>query len=79
MRLGVAELDPTKGNEQARRRPVLDLSQDVYERSGIVIAVAITSQEARARLPLTIELTSLKMTKRSWVKINRVRTLLVFR
>lgn len=44
-----AELDPTKGNEQAGRRPVLVLSQDVFnKRSGTVIAVAITSSEPKA-------------------------------
>lgn len=44
-----ANLDPTLGNEQAGLRPVLILSQDVFnERSGTVIAVALTSQEQRA-------------------------------
>ena len=66
-----AELDPTKGNEQAGRRPVLILSQDVFnERSGTVIAAAITSQEPRRTFPLTIELTS-PVPKRSWVKISQ--------
>jgi mRNA interferase MazF len=75
-----AELDPTKRNEQAGRRPVLVLSQDVFnERSGTVIAVAITSNEPKAHFPLTLELTSPKMPKRSWVKISQVRTLSVLR
>jgi mRNA interferase MazF len=75
-----AELDPTRGNEQAGRRPVLVLSEDVFnERSGTVIAAAITSQEPKAHFPLTIELTSPKMPKRSWVKISQVRTLSVLR
>lgn len=75
-----AELDPTKGNEQAGRRPVLVLSQDVFnERSGTVIAVAITSNEPKAHFPLTLELTHTKMPKRSWVKISQVRTLSVLR
>jgi mRNA interferase MazF len=75
-----AELDPTKGNEQAGRRPVLVLSQDVFNhRSGTVIAAAVTSQEPKAHFPLTIELTSPKMPKRSWVKISQIRTLSVLR
>lgn len=75
-----AELDPTTGNEQSGRRPVLILSEDVFnERSGTVIAAAITSREPRARFPLTLELTSPKMPKRSWVKISQVRTLSVLR
>jgi mRNA interferase MazF len=75
-----AELDPTKENEQAGRRPVLVLSQDVFnERSGTVIAVAITSNEPKAHFPLTLELISPKMPKRSWVKISQVHTLSVLR
>jgi mRNA interferase MazF len=75
-----AELDPTKGNEQSGRRPVMVLSEDVFnDRSGTVIAAAITSREPRAKYPLTLELTSPKMPKRSWVKISQVRTLSILR
>lgn len=71
-----ADLDPTKGHEQAGQRPVLVLSQDVFnERSGVVIAMALTSQPQRAGFPLTCELTSSQLPKRSWVKINQIRTL----
>ena len=55
---------------------MLVVSHDVFnERSGTVIAVAITSQEPRAGYPLTLELTSAGLPKRSWVKIGQVRTL----
>jgi len=75
-----ADLNPVKGHEQAGLRPVLVLSQDVFnERSGTVIAVALTSQEPRAGFPLTLELTSTRLPKRSWVKISQVRTLSVQR
>jgi len=75
-----AELDPTKGREQAGRRPVLIISHDVFnERSGTVIAMAITSQDQRAGFPLTFELASGGLPKRSWVKISQVRTLSVER
>jgi mRNA interferase MazF len=75
-----AELDPTTGSEQAGRRPVLVLSEDVFnDRSGTVIAVAITSQEPRAKYPLALELTTPKMPKRSWVKISQIRALSVLR
>jgi len=78
--VGSAELDPRERNEQSGRRPVLVLSQDVFnERSGTVFAVAITSNEPKAHFPLTLELTSPKMPKRSWVKISQVRTLSVLR
>ena len=71
-----ADLNPVRGHEQARERPVLVLSHDVFnERSGTVIAVALTSQEPRAGYPLTLELAATKLPKRSWVKISQIRTL----
>ena len=71
-----ADLDPTRGHEQAGQRPVLILSHDVFnERSGTVIAVALTSQAPRAGFPLTLELVTPRLPKRSWVKISQVRTL----
>jgi mRNA interferase MazF len=71
-----ADLNPVRGHEQAGARPVLVLSHDVFnERSGTVIAVALTSQEPRAGYPLTLELRSAKLPKRSWVKTGQVRTL----
>lgn len=71
-----AELSPTRGREQAGRRPVLVLSQDVFnERSGTVIAVALTSQPQAAGFPLTLELSMPGLPKKSWVKISQVRTL----
>lgn len=75
-----ADLDPSRGREQAGLRPVLILSQDVFnERSGTVIAMALTSQPQRAGFPLTLELTSSGLPKRSWVKISQIRTLSVER
>jgi mRNA interferase MazF len=71
-----ADLDPVKRREQAGRRPVVVLSHDVFnERSGTVIAMALTSQPQRAGFPLTLELKSGKLPKPSWVKISQVRTL----
>jgi mRNA interferase MazF len=75
-----ADLNPVRGREQAGLRPVLILSHDVFnERSGTVIAVVITSQPQRAGFPLTLELESSQMAKRSWVKISQIRTLSVER
>jgi mRNA interferase MazF len=71
-----ADLNPVRGREQSGERPVLILSHDVFnDRSGTVIAVALTSQEPRAGYPLTVELTTAKLPKRSWVKISQIRTL----
>jgi mRNA interferase MazF len=75
-----AELNPTVGHEQAGQRPVVVLSHDVFnERSGTVIAIALSSQEPRAGYPLTLEITSAKLPKRSWAKISQIRTLSVQR
>jgi mRNA interferase MazF len=54
----------------------LVISHDIFnERSGTVIALAITSQAPRAGFPLTMELASGSLPKRSWVKISQIRTL----
>jgi mRNA interferase MazF len=75
-----ANLDPTLGHEQSGSRPVLVLSQNVLnERSGTVIAVALTSQQPRAGFPLTLELSDPSLPKKSWVKISQIRTLSVQR
>ena len=75
-----ADLNPVIGSEQGGFRPVLILSHNVFnERSGTVIAVAVTSQSQRAGFPLTLELTASKLPKKSWVKISQIRTLSVKR
>lgn len=71
-----ADLSPGRGSEQSGRRPVLVLSHDVFnERSGTVIAMAVTSRPQKAGFPLTWEILSKDLPKRSWVKIGQVRTL----
>jgi mRNA interferase MazF len=71
-----ADLNPTRGHEQAGRRPVLILSHDVFnERSGTVIAVALTSQQPRAGFPLSLESKADDLPKPSWAKISQIRTL----
>lgn len=75
-----ADLNPVIRSGQGILRPVLVLSENVFnERSGTVIAVAITSQPQRAGYPLTLELENVKLPKRSWVKISQIRTLSVKR
>jgi len=59
---------------------VLVLSHDVFnDRSGTVIAVALTSQRPRAGFPLTLESQAEGLPKRSWIKISQIRTLSVER
>ena len=75
-----ADLDPKRGHEQASQRPVIVISHNVFnDRSGTVIALAITSQLPTAGFPLTLELTGVRLPKRSWVKISQIRTLSVER
>jgi mRNA interferase MazF len=71
-----ADLNPTRGREQAGLRPVLVISHDVFnEGSGTVIALAITSQPQRAGFPLSLPLARAGLPKPSCVKIGQVRTL----
>ena len=71
-----ADLNPTKGHEQAGLRPVLILSHAVFnDRSGTVIAMALTSQPQKAGFPLTLQLTTPRLPKETWVKISQIRTL----
>jgi len=75
-----ADLNPERGHGQAVLRPVLILSHEIFnERSGTVIALAITSQPQKAGFPLTLELRSPDLPKKSWLKISQIRTLSVER
>src|SRR3989442_3044876 len=75
-----ANLNPAVGHEQAGRRPIVVLSVDIFnQRSGTVIAMALTSQPQRAGFPLTLELDATSLPKKSWLKISQVRTLSVER
>ena len=75
-----ANLNPTIGHEQAGIRPVLILSTDIFnEKSGTVIAAAITSQKPKAGFPLTLAIEGSALPKESWVKISQIRTLSVER
>jgi mRNA interferase MazF len=75
-----ADLNPVRGHEQAGVRPVLIISHDIFnQRSGTVIALAITSQPPSAGFPLTMEIRSATLPKLSWVKISQIRTLSVER
>ena len=71
-----ADLNPARGHEQAGFRPVLVISHEVFnERSGTVIALAITSQPQRVGLPLALKIEGVRLPKPSWVKISQIRVL----
>ncbi|MGH9947922.1 MAG: type II toxin-antitoxin system PemK/MazF family toxin, partial [Pyrinomonadaceae bacterium] len=73
-------LDPTKGHEQAGKRPVIVVSGDRFNvKSGTVIGIALTSQEPGVGFPLTLKLSDKRLPKASWVKIGQIRTLAVER
>ncbi len=75
-----ADLNPTIGHEQSGLRPILVLSHEIFnEKSGTVIAVAITSQPQKAGFPLTLTLEATKLPKQSWVKISQIRTISINR
>lgn len=60
----LADLSPSVGREQAGHRPVLVISHNIFnERSGTVIALAITSQPPRAGFPLTLQLKTRSLPK----------------
>lgn len=73
-----ADLSPVVGSEQGGVRPVLIVQNDTGNRhSPTVIAAAITSQTAKARLPTHIELSakSYGLPKDSVVLLEQIRTL----
>ena len=75
-----ANLDPAVGQEQSGRRPVLIISRNTFnEYSATVIGMAITSREPKAGFPFTLELKSIELPRKSWVKISQVRILSVMR
>ncbi len=72
-----ADLSPVVGSEQGGVRPVLIVQNDVGNRySPTIIAVAVTSQINKAKLPTHIELdTTCGLPKDSVILAEQVRTL----
>jgi mRNA interferase MazF len=75
-----ANLNPAVGHEQRGLRPVLIISDTYFnEKSGTVIALALTSKIPKAGYPLTKKILSINLPKTSWVKISQIRTLSIER
>ena len=72
-----ADLSPVVGSEQGGIRPVLIVQNNIGNRySPTIIAVAVTSQINKARLPTHIELdTTCGLPKDSVILAEQVRTL----
>jgi len=75
-----ADLNPVRMSEQAGYRPILVISQDIFnKKSGTVIGLALTSRPQKAGFPLTLPIRSVELPKESWVKISQIRTLSTLR
>lgn len=73
-----ADLSPVVGSEQGGIRPVVIVQNDVGNRhSPTVIAAAITSQTAKAKLPTHIEVYADKygLAKDSVILLEQIRTI----
>ncbi len=73
-----ADLSPVVGSEQGGIRPVLIVQNDVGNKfSPTVIAAAITSQQAKAKLPTHIQLGAQNcgLLKDSVVLLEQIRTI----
>ena len=73
-----ADLSPVVGSEQGGVRPVLIVQNDVGNRfSPTVIAAAITSQQAKAKLPthISLQANGSGLTKDSIVLLEQIRTI----
>jgi len=71
----------TQSADATEKRISYKVSKNIFnEKSGTVVAVALTSQPQKAGFPLTLELTQTKnLPRRSWAKISQIRTLSVQR
>jgi mRNA interferase MazF len=50
-----ADLEPVIGHEQGRRRPVVIVSRDALGRTGLVVAVPLTTRDVGSPLHLRLE------------------------
>lgn len=76
-----ADLNPAQGHEQSGFRPVLVISHHILNKnSGTVIVLAITSKKQMAGYPLSYPLPDdIGLPKKSWIKINQIRTISIQR
>ena len=71
-----ADLNPLRGREQGGIRPVLVISNNIFnQRSGTTVILAITSVKPKVKYPLVLELDCQSLPKRSWVKTTQIRTI----
>src|SRR3712207_1723966 len=73
----LAELDPTRGREQAGTRPALVVSVDAFNQSGaeLVVVAPITSRKKRVRTHVEVLPPEGGLSVPSYIKCEDVRSL----
>lgn len=73
----MADLDPTRGHEQAGKRPILIVSADTFNASpaGLVVAVPITSKSKGIRAHVPVEPGSSGLRTKSFIIGEQPRTI----
>jgi mRNA interferase MazF len=73
----VADLNPTRGHEQAGRRPVLILSVDPFNKSplDLVIIAPLTSKPKRIPTHVEVRPPEGGVTMPSWIKCEDIRSI----
>jgi mRNA interferase MazF len=75
------DLDPTRGHEQAGKRPALVVSDDVFNGgpAGLVIALPLTSQAKGIRTHVAVQPPEGGLRKPSYIKCEDVRSVTIER
>lgn len=73
----VADLDPTRGHEQARTRPCLVVSDDRFNRSaaGLIVIVPLTTVERGIPWHVRVAAGDGGVRQESWAMVDQVRTI----
>ena len=77
----IVDLDPTRGHEQAGRRPALVISVDLFNQSlaGLVIAIPVTSRDKGIRSHVAVPAGEGDPNLPSFIKCEDVRSVSVER
>jgi mRNA interferase MazF len=75
------DLDPTRGHEQAGKRPALVVSDDVFNSgpAGLIIVLPLTSQAKGIRTHVAVQPPEGGLRKPSYIKCEDVRSVAVER
>jgi mRNA interferase MazF len=73
----LVELGPTRGHEQAGRRPALVVSHDRFNRgaAGLVVVLPMTTRERRIPLHVSVDPPEGGVRDRSFVKCEDIRSI----